>query len=68
MIVSTELIISKRIIRSSGEISKDKINLIAGAITQLFAEVVRVTGERYSRLLKCLTGLGACNFLKESRL
>lgn len=36
-------LISKGIIKSSGEIDKDKINLVAGAITQPFAEMVWVT-------------------------
>lgn len=39
----TELIVSKRIIKLSGEINKDKINLVAGAITQPFAEMIWVT-------------------------
>lgn len=33
----------KGIIKQSGEIGKDKINLVAGAITQPFAEMVWVT-------------------------
>ena len=37
------LLISKGIIKPSGEIGKDKINLVAGAITQPFAEMVWVT-------------------------
>ena len=36
-------LISKGIIKPSGEIGKDKINLVAGAITQPFAEMVWVT-------------------------
>ena len=36
-------LISKGIITPSGEISKDKINLIAGAMTLPFAEMVWVT-------------------------
>jgi len=36
-------LIDKGIIHSSGEISKDKINLIAGAMTLPFAEMVWVT-------------------------
>lgn len=38
-----DLLSSKGIILQSGEISKDKINLVAGAITQPFAEMVWVT-------------------------
>ena len=38
-----DLLLSKGIIQQSGEISKDKINLVAGAITQPFAEMVWVT-------------------------
>ena len=37
------LLISKGIIKPSGEIGKDKINLVAGEITQPFAEMVWVT-------------------------
>ena len=33
-------LLDKGIIRPSGEINKDKINLVAGAITQPFAEMV----------------------------
>ncbi len=36
-------LLDKGIILQSGEISKDKINLVAGAITQPFAEMVWVT-------------------------
>ena len=36
-------LLTKGIILPSGEISKDKINLVAGAITQPFAEMVWVT-------------------------
>lgn len=36
-------LIKKGIISPSGTINKDKINLVAGAITQLFAEMVWVT-------------------------
>jgi hypothetical protein len=42
MQTSTPLI-TKGILKSSGEINKDKINLVAGAITQPFAEMVWVT-------------------------
>ena len=36
-------LLDKGIILPSGEISKDKINLVAGAVTQTFAEMVWVT-------------------------
>ena len=36
-------LIKKGVISSSGAINKDKINLVAGAITQPFAEMVWVT-------------------------
>ena len=36
-------LIDKGIVTQNGEISKDKINLVAGAITQPFAEMVWVT-------------------------
>ena len=38
-----ELLLSKGIVLQSGEISKDKINLVAGAITQPFVEMVWLT-------------------------
>ena len=37
------VLLDKGIIAPSGEISKDKINLVAGAITQPFAEMVWAT-------------------------
>ncbi len=37
------VLLDKGIILPSGEINKDKINLVAGAITQPFAEMVWVT-------------------------
>lgn len=37
------VLLNKGIIHPSGEINKDKINLVAGAITQPFAEMVWVT-------------------------
>ena len=43
MKVHDNALISKGIIKPSGEINKDKINLVAGAITQPFAEMVWVT-------------------------
>ena len=36
-------LLDRGIITPSGEISKDKINLVAGAVTQLFAEMVWIT-------------------------
>lgn len=38
-----EALLSKGITTQSGEICKDKINLVAGAITQPFAEMVWVS-------------------------
>ncbi len=35
-------LLDRNIITPSGEISKDKINLVAGAVTQPFAEMVWV--------------------------
>ena len=43
MQTSTNTLMKKGILKPSGEISKDKINLVAGAITQPFAEMVWVT-------------------------
>lgn len=40
---TTNILAKKGIFALSGEISKDKINLVAGAITQPFAEMVWVT-------------------------
>ena len=37
------VLLDKGIILPSGEISKDKVNLVTGAITQPFAEMVWVT-------------------------
>ena len=37
------VLLDKGIILPSGEISKDKVNLVAGAITQPFAEMIWVT-------------------------
>ncbi len=37
------VLLDKGIILPSGEISNDKVNLVAGAITQPFAEMVWVT-------------------------
>lgn len=36
------VLLDKGIILPSGEISKDKVNLVTGAITQPFAEMVRL--------------------------
>jgi hypothetical protein len=43
MKASTNPLIQKGIITPSGDVNKDKINLVAGAITQPFAEMVWVT-------------------------
>lgn len=43
MQTTTNTLVAKGIIKPSGEINKDKINLVAGAITQPFAEMVWVT-------------------------
>ena len=41
--MNNNILLDKGIILTSGEISKDKINLVAGAITQPFAEMVWIT-------------------------
>lgn len=50
------VLLDKGIILPSGEISKDKVNLVTGAITQPFAEMVWVTTggdmETVNRLLR----------------
>ncbi len=43
MNTSTSALMNKGILKPSGEINKDKINLVAGAITQPFAEMVWLT-------------------------
>lgn len=43
MQTSANTLIEKGILKPSGEINKNKINLVAGAITQPFAEMVWVT-------------------------
>lgn len=43
MNTSTSALMKKGILKPSGEINKDKINLVAGAVTQPFAEMVWVT-------------------------
>ena len=48
-------LISKGIISQSGDICKDKINLVAGAITQPFAEVVWVSTNGDRETLNRLT-------------
>ena len=52
-------LLTKGIILPSGEIGKNKINLVAGAITQPFAEMVWVTtgGDKIIKLLYGLMGL-----------
>lgn len=56
-------LLTKGIILPSGEIGKDKINLVAGAITQPFAEMVWVTTggdmETINRLTNVLVN-GCC--------
>ena len=55
-------LLDKGIILPSGEIGKDKINLVAGAVTQPFAEMVWVTTggdmETINRLTDILVMLG----------
>ena len=48
-------LLTKGIILPSGEIGKDKINLVAGAITQPFAEMVWVTTGGDMETIKRLT-------------
>lgn len=43
MNASTSALVKKGILKPSGEVSTDKINLVAGAVTQPFAEMVWVT-------------------------
>jgi len=43
MTKNDNILIAKGIIKQSGEVNKDKINLVAGAITQPFAEMVWLT-------------------------
>ena len=50
-------LISKGIIKPSGEINKDKINLVAGAITQPFAEMVWVTTDGDMETVNRLTDI-----------
>ena len=59
-------LLDKGIILPSGEIGKDKINLVAGAITQPFAEMVWVTTggdmETINRLTDILVTIWAYPF------
>jgi len=43
MTKNDNILIAKGIIKQSGEVNKDKLNLVAGAITQPFAEMVWLT-------------------------
>lgn len=43
MTKNDNILIAKGIIKQSGEVNKDKVNLVAGAITQPFAEMVWLT-------------------------
>ena len=60
------VLLDKSIILPSGEINKDKINLVAGAITQPLAEMVWVAAFHWQRLLcrlfKCPAELCPCGF------
>ena len=60
-------LLDKGIILPSGEIGKDKINLVAGAITQPFAEMVWVTTggdmETINRLTGSVSKHGTCTGL-----
>lgn len=40
MTKNDNILIAKGIIKQSGEVNKDKVNLVAGAITQPFAEMI----------------------------
>lgn len=43
MAKTDNILITKGIIKQSGEVNKNKVNLVAGAITQPFAEMVWLT-------------------------
>lgn len=43
MTKNDNILVAKGIIKQSGEVNKDKVNLVAGAITQPFAEMVWLT-------------------------
>ena len=60
-------LLDKGIITPSGEISKDKINLVAGAITQPFAEIVWVTtgGVSQSHTGRTETPLFSCPYVTQ---
>ena len=69
------VLLDKGIILPSGEISKDKVNLVAGAITQPFAEMVWVTTggdmetiNRLTDILVSMMGLWACPFPRKPSL
>lgn len=60
-----DMLLDKGIILQSGEINKDKINLVAGAITQPFAEMVWLTTggdmETINRLTDILVSMNTPN-------
>ena len=70
------VLLDKGIILPSGEISKDKVNLVTGAITQPFAEMVWVTtgGDmntpadrgKLFKIIKMLYGLMGFPFSEEA--
>ena len=43
MTKNDNILVAKGIIKQSGEVNKDKVNLVAGTITQPFAEMVWLT-------------------------
>lgn len=55
MQISANPLIAKGIIKPSGKINKDKINLVAGAVTQPFAEMVWVTTDGDTDTINRLT-------------
>ena len=57
-------LLDKGIILPSGEIGKDKINLVAGAITQPFAEMVWVTTGGDMETVNRLTDILWCGIKK----
>ena len=57
-------LLDKGIILPSGEINKDKINLVAGAITQPFAEMVWVTTGGDMETVNRLTDILWCGIKK----
>ena len=52
-----ETLLSKGIVTANGEINKTKINLVAGAITQPFAEMIWVTTDGDMEAINRLTHL-----------